>query len=569
VPPLTDAPIAFQANRAYVDAQTVAEKYPQRVAGSKADADLATWLVETLGEMGLETHVRSFKASIDGRTVVLENVWAVSKGASPGSILVLANRDAPPSATQGADDNASGVAVALELARTFTAAPHDRSIVFLFTDGDAYGALGARDYVLHNDTGSIVAAIALRRVGLSGSSGFTLDGWSTSTRVAPPWLWLLADSAARSTAGVRAILPGVFTQMLRLAVPSDAGSQGPFVAAGVPAITISARGSRPAARADVFSILSKTALGRSGGMTERLIATIDANPQRGERSGTSLFLSHFRRIPGAVVELALAAFILPVLLVALDLYAHNRRRRAPLSPTWMRYALNLAPWLVMLVIVYLANLLGLLPHLPGAVIPPESLVAQHPHVLRVLLLLAALAVVYWYALVVERSLARRLPIDRESTVFVAHAALASIAVLVLLVNPFSLLLIVPAAVLWPLARPGSWMRSLLPVWAGLAFIVVATLFYAVRLHLGTHVWWYFFLLFENRSVPGSAAVLGLAFVAAAAMLSATLRSGAWEPAAGQAMEKRPRRGTLRLRAARAGRSAAARRVPRRQSTPRR
>jgi hypothetical protein len=154
--------------------------------------------------------------------------------------------------------------------------------------------------------------------------------------------------------------------------------------------------------------------------------------------------------------------------------------------------------------------------------PPESSVSHHPWYLRVALLVVVLLVAYYYAAAVERRLARRYPVNPRATIFVAHAALVLIGFFVFLVNPFSLLLLIPAAVLWPLARPGRWVRSVLPVWLGLVSVAVAFVFYALRLHLGATVWWYFFVLFENRTIPVSAALLGIAFLAATGMLGSTL-----------------------------------------------
>jgi hypothetical protein len=369
----------------------------------------------------------------------------------------------------------------------------------------------------------VIAAIALRRVGLKGGRRLTVDGWSASARVAPPWLWLLSSAASRSVGSKSAVLPGLVTQMLRLAVPSSSGSQGPLVAAGVPAVTLSANGHHPDPVSDIVATVSTTTMARAGSIVERMLDSIDASPLGLARSGNSVFLSHWRSVPGGAVEVALAILMLPLVVVTVDLFAHNRRRRTLLWPSWARYGLHLAPWLLALFIVYAANLMAWLPRTPGAVIPPDSLVAQNPRYLRVLLLLVVLLGAYWYAVVAERRLARRLPIDRESTVFVALAALTIIAFLVYLLNPFSLLLLVPAAILWPLVRPGRWWRSALPVWAGLGFVALALLFFAVRLHIGARVWWYFFVLFENRSIPAAAAVMGVAFIAAAGMLARALR----------------------------------------------
>ena len=162
-----------------------------------------------------------------------------SEGQTAGTILVIANRDVPPLATQGANDNASGVAAMLELARTFTVTAHQHSIVFLCTSGDAYGALGAGHFADTHSLEDLYAVIALRDVATPGDEGIGLDGWSATAKTAPPWLWLLSAPAARVTVNSEALLPGVATQVLRLAVPTSSGSQAPFVARGVPGISLS------------------------------------------------------------------------------------------------------------------------------------------------------------------------------------------------------------------------------------------------------------------------------------------------------------------------------------------
>ncbi len=542
VPALSDAPIAFQASRAYSDTQTITEQFTRRVAGSNSDRRLGTWLVKTLTAIGLRTHVDAFPATVNGRHVSLENVWAVSPGSSPGTILVIANRDVPAGATQGADDNASGVAVAVELARVFTAAAHNRTFIFLFTDGDAAGSLGAHDFVARHGTNGMIAAIALRNVGLKNAPGFTVDGWSTSARIAPPWLWLLSDLAARNAGGKPAALPSLAIQILRLAVPNSAGSQGPFVAAGVPAVTLSTQGHHPDPATDVLATVSSATLGSTGSTVERMLDSIDSSPVELASSGNSVLLARWRSLSGGAVQVLLVALLIPVAVVTLDLWAQNRRRHATLWPSWARYGLHLAPWLLVILVIYAANLASWLPHSPGAVIPPDSLVARNPRYLRVLLLLVVLAGAYWYAGIAEQRLKRRLPIDRQSTLTVGLAALTIIAILVFLLNPFSLLLLLPAAILWPLAKPGRWWQSILPVWTSLALMLLTFAFFAVHLHIGIRVWWYFFVLFENRSIPAAAAVLGVAFLAATDMLAYSLRNPAEAKATGTKLSRRHRRG---------------------------
>ena len=530
-PRLSPEPVSFDAERAAADLRTIVTDYPQRVAGSDPDNRLALWVVQQFKQAGLETHIDSFAATINGEAVALQNVWALSKGDAKGTILVIANRDVPPLATQGANDNASGVAALLELARSFTVTAHDHPILFVCTSGDAYGGLGARRFAEEHQTDDLYAMIALRKVATRDPTGIGLDGWSAAPKVAPPWLWLLTAPAARVNANMEALLPTVPAQVLRLAVPTSSGSQGPFVARGVPGITVSAAGVSVAAQNDTLDNVSTETLTKVGSTVQAMVMAIDDTTSPGARSGGTIFLTRSRTLPGGALAVILAAFLLPLAGVTVDLFAHGRRARVKLRPAVVRSVLHLAPWLVLLAIVYLANLLGQLPHSPGAVIPPGSRVVDNPRYLRVVILVALLVLAYGYAVAVSRRLERRVATDPRATIFIAHAFLVLVALLALLINPYAVLLVLPAAIIWPRAKPGGWARSIVPAYVGLIMIPVVLVYYATLLGLGSKVWWYFFLLLENRTIPASAVLLGVLFLSTAGILAHTLHERGLAPGA--------------------------------------
>jgi hypothetical protein len=430
-----------------------------------------------------------------------------ASGTTRGTVVVVAGRDSPPRSTQGADANASGTATLLELARVFTLTGHGHTLLFLSTDGDAYGALGARRFVEQHGVDDVLAVIALRRTASREADGLAVDGWGPSPRVAPPWIWLLSEHTGRRAGNLEARLPRVSTQVLRLAVPTSSGSQAPFVAAGVPALSLSAAAPPVDPPADTLDAVSPKVLTNVGRTAEAMILAIDSETAELPGSGGTIFLRRDRTLPGGSLTLLLLSLFAPLAAVTTDLFARCRRGHLRLLPAWMRLALHIMPWLVIIGIIYFSNLVGLLPHSPGAVIPPESRMAGHPRYLRVAVLVVVLLLAYAYSTAVERRLARRVRVDQRTTVFVAHAAL---------------LLIATAAILWPLARPGPWKRSILPVYLGLGMIAGALVFFALRLGLGVDVWWYFFLLVENRSIPAAATALGAVFLATAGMLAHTL-----------------------------------------------
>ncbi len=258
---------------------------------------------------------------------------------------------------------------------------------------------------------------------------------------------------------------------------------------------------------------------------------LDGTTSPGQGSGGAIFLTRRATLPGGALAAILAALLLPLVAVTVDLFAHCRRARIALRPALVRAALHLAPWLVLIVIVYFANLIGQLPRSPDAVIPPESRLVENPRYLRVVILMALMLLAYAYAVAVERRVERRVLTDRRATIFVSHLFLVLIALAALLVDPFSVLLVLPAAILWPLARPGGWARSILPVYLGFAMIPVPLIYYALRLESGWNVWWYFFLLFENRTVPVGVVLVGALFFSTAGVLAHTLHERGLAPGA--------------------------------------
>src|SRR3954468_17401137 len=128
--------------------------YPDRSPDSPGSIGAARWLEDQLRPYGLTTRRDAFPARVPGRgRVPLVNVVTTVIGKSPQTIVVLAHRD-DSGLGHGANDNASGTAALVELARlygnTVVAGPRVRpahTLVFLSTDGGAFGGLGATHFV--------------------------------------------------------------------------------------------------------------------------------------------------------------------------------------------------------------------------------------------------------------------------------------------------------------------------------------------------------------------------------------------------------------------------------------
>src|SRR3954447_15581732 len=178
-PPALAAPAlppAFDERAAHATATQLADTYPDRTPGSAGARGAAAWFGRQLEAFGIPVSVDRFDATIVGLgRRRLENVAAVVAGQSAETIVVMAHRD-DTGEGQGADDNASGTAALIELARAYAAAPDAGTeappvaaahrIVFLSTDGGAFGAVGAERVLAHSPyRRDVVAVLNLDAIG--------------------------------------------------------------------------------------------------------------------------------------------------------------------------------------------------------------------------------------------------------------------------------------------------------------------------------------------------------------------------------------------------------------------
>src|SRR2546423_6536659 len=150
---------------------------PYRQPGSSQALAAASWFRDQLAPYGLPIRTERFSAVIPGRgKVQLQNLIAEASGRSPRTIVVMAHRD-NDGRGQGANDNASGTAMLIQLARAYATPPGvptmslnpNHTILFLSTDGGAFGGLRAAWFAAHPPLRHDVAAVInLDAVGGSG-----------------------------------------------------------------------------------------------------------------------------------------------------------------------------------------------------------------------------------------------------------------------------------------------------------------------------------------------------------------------------------------------------------------
>jgi hypothetical protein len=140
----------FSARRAIGTLRTILRPHEPHPVGSAANAGVRERLVTTLIGMGFNVDMQAvFSCSAEYAVCApVRNVIASLPGKRNGpAVLLAAHYDSVP-AGPGVADDGSGVAVLLETARILKReAPFPNPVIFLFTDGEEAGLLGAEAFV--------------------------------------------------------------------------------------------------------------------------------------------------------------------------------------------------------------------------------------------------------------------------------------------------------------------------------------------------------------------------------------------------------------------------------------
>src|SRR5690606_14569706 len=117
-------------------------------------------LGQRLEELGLSVERQDYGSGV--------NVVGTRPGQSAEQVIVSAHYDHIPGC-RGADDNASGMAAALEIARVLGPGPFERALVIAFWDEEETGLFGSRAYANRaRDRGDrIRLAISLDAIGFA------------------------------------------------------------------------------------------------------------------------------------------------------------------------------------------------------------------------------------------------------------------------------------------------------------------------------------------------------------------------------------------------------------------
>jgi hypothetical protein len=484
----TLAPDAFSGQNAFNLMNSLAQTYPDRRPGSYGDdalaADMARRLRRIQGGYVVNTSVYKTR-TIDGMRT-LETVTAVRAGEVPGSIVVVAHRDARGSP---ATAEMSASATMLELARVLAGETQHRTIVLESTSGSA-GAAGAVK-LARSLSGPVDAVIALGDLAGTRTHQPVVVPWSDGQQLAPPMLRGTVAGALGSQLGLRPAGPTLAGQFAHLAFPFTLSEQGPFGARGMPSVLLSLSGDAEPAADEPTSQDRITAVGRS---VLETVNALDNGPQ--VPSASAYVLWQGKVIPLWAVKLLVGALILPVLLATVDGLARARRRRHSIARAVIWVLSCAVPFALAVLAAVGFRLAGLIDALPPEPVPGGAVPMDTTGTLLLLALAAVIALSFFAVrpLILWLGRARRAlpsPTAASDSQGAAAALLLVMCVAAIVIwasNPFAAAFIVPALHLWmwvvdPEVRMPRAVTVAL-ILGGLVAPAVLLLYYAHAMSLG-------------------------------------------------------------------------------------
>jgi hypothetical protein len=515
-------PAFFDAGRAFTDfTQGLARLYPRRDLGSTEAAGAAAWYAEKLQTLGIPFTQTEFEAPLGFDQVTLKDIAVVFTGTSADTILVTAARDPSIGPELQPLADASGTGMLLELIQVFAARPHEKTLIFLSSEGGSYAGLGVNDFLEHYAARDRIK-VMLSLQGLGKEQAETLEGLVCGPRgTTPGWLVQLASNALRK-AGIGLNITGLETQIANQALSLSQGEQVAGLRRGIAAITL---------RDLSGGTVTQAGLATQGGAVERLLLTLDTGGHLPSDPGTALVLDSGRFLTTRAITILGVLLLLPVAIMALLWLGVTRMR----PDAWMRHLRNLLsfllPFVLVLLLTWLGQAAGLVPRYRFQA-PTVTSAASQPRLLPVLLLVVLFAAIFFLSRHLLGYLRFREPRAMTEMAKLSLGLITLLTGLAMLTaqSPFMLLPWITAAWIWPLvncfrdsAHPSvpwwpHFRSNFLLLMTG--FIAPLAFYLYLVFNTGLGFWnsWWFLLVQTVSGAYGLEAPLAWTFLAAAFLL---------------------------------------------------
>ena len=289
-------PTEFDPDSAYANVEYLAVTIGPRPIGSNGERQALRWVSQRLGSFGADSVYILRIRSTRGFNTETGVAVGVFRGRSDSTIVIGGHIDSAPRQSPGANDDASGIACLVELARVWSQRARRYTLVFAAFGGEEQGLVGSSHFVEHYpDIEDVVLMLQIDMAGDDSELTLFLDpvpGFGEHQTQAPRWLVRDVLTLDHELGLDWVDYPTHFfswNSTLGLA----ASDHVPFLARGIPALdfTSGVNTSPIHTPRDRFDFISRNALARTGTLVHGLLRKYNEDGLPTETSAPYLLLS--------------------------------------------------------------------------------------------------------------------------------------------------------------------------------------------------------------------------------------------------------------------------------------
>ncbi|MBM4168711.1 MAG: M28 family peptidase [Ignavibacteria bacterium] len=252
-----------------------------RPMGSTAERRAMEFALDKFRTFGLnEAYILPMRVTPGGIGALPTNTASgtavgVLRGRSDRTIVIGAHIDTDNPDIPGANDNGSGSAVVIELARLLSQRANESTIVFALFGGEERGLQGSRHFVANYR--GIETVELMIQIDMANGSEWLLPLIDAGSMSSPEWLVRAAYEELEALGHTGLSYPTHFLALMSAAPGGGIGSDHiPFLERGIPAIDFTSDINDPIHTSqDTFENFSLDGLKRSGDLVYRLVERFD------------------------------------------------------------------------------------------------------------------------------------------------------------------------------------------------------------------------------------------------------------------------------------------------------
>jgi len=243
--------------------------------GSQNENIALNWVKEKFDQFGADStfilkfyKIKSKKSSVNTNSGTAVGVF---KGETDSTIVIGGHFDSASREIPGANDNASGTASVIELARIWSQRPRHYTMVFAAFGGEEKGLVGSKYFV--EQYGDINKVALMLCLDMTGSDDNILTIAETDSMQAPSWLMRDAFAIDKALGINRLQYPTHFATLNNIGRGGAGSDHIPFLHKKIPAIDFTAGISNSPIHTpqDKIDFISNEMLGKCGSLADSLL----------------------------------------------------------------------------------------------------------------------------------------------------------------------------------------------------------------------------------------------------------------------------------------------------------